>query len=153
MEPHEAVLTTLLDHEVTFCAVGEGAREAEERISLRTGARIAPPAEADFALALGGDSGGRLRELKRGTLEEPAEGATAVWAVRRLSDHGHLTLALSGPGVFGERTVRIEGLTASEVEAILLFRSDYPRGVDAYLVDGRGMMIGLPRSTRLRVVP
>lgn len=143
-------LTVLLDHEATFAVVGEGAREAGERLALETGASVVPLPEADFALALGGGFDGALGELKRGTLEAPAEGATAFYAVRRLSERGPLTLHLSGPGVPGERAVAVEGLAEGEVGAILETRAGYPLGVDVYLVDRDGAAVGLPRSTRVR---
>lgn len=149
---YEAVLTTLLDHEVTFCVVGEDAREAEDRLSSGTGARTASLGDADFVLVLGGDSDGGLQKMRRGTLEEPADGATAIYVVRRLSDQGPLKLVLSGPGVPDERIVGVEGLADIEVVAIGESRSGYPMGVDVYLVDGGGTLVGLPRSTGVGVV-
>lgn len=150
---HELVLTTLLDREVSFCAIGGRAREVEERLVLATGARIAALSEADFLLVLGGGSGGRVLELKRGTLEEPAEGATAIYAVERLGGREPLTLSLSGPGVPGERTVTVGGLERAEAEAIRESRSSYPLGVDVYLTDLAGIVVGLPRSTPVGLVP
>jgi len=151
--PAEAVLLTLVDHEVSFCAVGEGAREFEERLSLRAGARVSSPREADFAFMLGEDRRGFLPLLKRGTLEEPASGATAVYAVRRLSmSRSICTVRVSGPGVPGERLLGVEGLADPELGEIVKTRSGYPLGVDVYLVDDRGMVVGLPRSARLEVV-
>jgi alpha-D-ribose 1-methylphosphonate 5-triphosphate synthase subunit PhnH len=145
------VALTFLDHEVTFCAVGSEAEEARQRIAGATGARIVPAAEADFALISGGDSGGTLARLKRGTLERPESGATAVYAVERL-DSGPLTLELSGPGIPGERRLGVEGLPATEVRAFRESRADYPLGVDVYLVDEAGRVAGLPRSTRVGVI-
>lgn len=150
---YEIVLRILLDHEVAFSAIGRGAWQAEERLALATGASIVSPEEADFVLVLGGDSGGRMPGLKRGTLEEPANGATAVYAVGKLTkEQGPLTVSLSGPGVPGERLVGIDALARDELEAIRESRSGYPVGVDVYLVDGEGRVVGLPRTTRLEVV-
>lgn len=148
----EVVLLMLLDGEVTFRALGPGAPEAEGRLVRETGARTAPLSEADFVLVLGGNSGGALRDLKRGTLEAPEEGATAVYAVERLSERGTLTLVLSGPGVPEERVLGVEGLALEEVEEIQESRAAFPLGVDVYLVDGSGLVAGLPRSTRVEAV-
>lgn len=147
----EVALLALLDGEVSFSAFGPGARGAEERIVRETGARAARIPEADFVLILGGDSSGLLGDLKRGTLEAPEGGATAVYAVESLSG-GPLTLGLSGPGVLGRRTLRVEGLRHKEAEEIRASRASYPLGVDVYLVDDAGLVAGLPRSTSLEVI-
>lgn len=152
VEAYESVLETLLDHEVTFAAVGEGASEMQRKLSLGTGARVVLLREADFALALGGDLRGGLLKLKRGTLEDPADGATAVYSVERLTVRGPLTLSLSGPGVPEGRTVGVEGLAEGEVDGILEARVGYPMGVDVYLADREGTVVGLPRSTRVEEV-
>ena len=150
--PHwEAVALTLLDHEVSFCAVGGPMVSAQGRIARLTGSRVVPLSEAGFALVAGG-SGGEVSRLERGTLERPETGATVNFAVGRLSNAGPVTMKLSGPGVPGERTLGVEGLSVEEVEAIRESREDYPLGVDVYLVDGAGRVAGLPRSTRLEVV-
>lgn len=146
----EALALTLLDHEVTFCAVGVQMEEAE-RISDLTGSRIVPTEEADFALIAGG-SGAGISDLNRGTLERPEMGATAIFAVGGLSNSGTLTLRLSGPGIPDSRTLGVEGLSVEEAGGILETRQDYPLGVDVYLVDGAGQLAGLPRSTRLEII-
>lgn len=146
--PPETLALALLDHEVTFYALGE---EAGERLARETGARLSPLPEADFALISGGDSDGAVLGLGRGTLERPETGATAVYAVEQLGA-GPLTLGLSGPGISGERTLGVEGLSLGETEVIRESRADYPLGVDVYLVDRAGRVAGLPRSTRLEVV-
>lgn len=147
----EALGRTLLDHEVSFRAIGDEAIETGERLAGITGARAVPIAEADFALISGGDSAGAVLTLKRGELERPEWGATAIYTVEELSNTGSLALKLTGPGVPGARTLGIEGLSATEVEGIRESRRDYPLGVDVYLVDGAGRVAGLPRSTRLEV--
>ena len=149
----ESVARTLLDHEVTFCTAGAEAQELQEHLETTTGARSAPAHEADFALIPAGPEGGSVAgELKRGTLEQPELGATAIYAVEELSTTGTLNLRLTGPGISGERTLGVEGLATSEVEAIRESRAAYPLGVDVYLLDGAGRMAGLPRSTNLEVV-
>jgi alpha-D-ribose 1-methylphosphonate 5-triphosphate synthase subunit PhnH len=92
-----------------------------------------------------------VSKLRRGTLEHPERGATAIYAVEELSNVGTVSLKLTGPGVSGSRTLGLEGLAATEAAAIREIRQDYPLGVDVYLVDGAGRVAGLPRSTRLEV--
>jgi alpha-D-ribose 1-methylphosphonate 5-triphosphate synthase subunit PhnH len=151
-EALEAVAIALLDHEVAFCAAGPRAGELEKRVSRTTGARAVPVPEADFALVSGGDSGGAVLDLKRGSLERPETGATAIYAVGRLSGAGPLTFELYGPGVPGTRTLGVADLSPAEARSIRENRSDYPLGVDVYLVDEAGRIASLPRSTRLEVI-
>ena len=148
--PLEAVARTLLDQEVTFCAIGERAGEVEDRVSRVTGARLAAATEAGFALVSGGDSAGAVLGLERGTLEHPERGATAIYAVETLSDTGTLSLELSGPGVPATRTLGVAGLAAEEIRVIRDTRLDYPLGIDVYLIDDSGRVAGLPRSTQLK---
>jgi len=151
LAPHERILVALLDHEVSFCAVGKGARRVEERLASGTGARIVPLSEADFALFLG-SPGRALLELKRGTLEDPEKGATAICTVNNISGRGSLAIRLSGPGVLGTRLVRVGGIAVEELGTIWETRAGYPQGVDLYLVDHGGQVLGLPRSVELEVV-
>lgn len=145
----EAVALTLLDHEVTFCVVGEGSPTAE-RLSKQTGARAVPLPEADFAPVY--EPGDAASRMKRGEPERPELGATAIYIVESLSDFGTVNLRLSGPGMPDERSLGVAGLPLSEVEAIRESRAGYPLGVDVYLVDPAGRLAGLPRSTRLEVI-
>lgn len=148
--PDTALLYALLDHETSFGTIGVEP-EIAERLSRDTGARFLSPEEADFVLVRGGDSKGALVRMKRGNLEEPHMGATAIFAVQRLSSCGPLTLELSGPGVAGQRTLGIEGIATSEIVALRESRAEYPRGVDVYMVGDAGTVVALPRSTRLDV--
>ena len=155
MDLLESVARTLLDHEVTFCTTGAKARALQEHLEITTSARPAPAPEADFALISPGpddDTEGVAGKLKRGTLEQPELGATAIYEVEELSTTGTITLRLTGPGISGERMLGVEGLPEPEIEAIRESRAAYPLGVDVYLLDGAGRIAGLPRSTKLEVV-
>lgn len=159
----EAALRVLLDREVTFAVIGDNSAETDVslagRLADETGAGVAPVSGADFLLVLGA-SVGCLAEAKRGTLEEPSEGATAVCAVGRLGTDGgasadalaDVSLRLSGPGIEGESTLFVGGMEIVDAEAIRQSRAYYPLGVDVYLVDEAGFVAGLPRSTRVEVV-
>lgn len=82
-------MLTLLDVEVTFCVLEpDGARELEERLLDAAGVCTAPVEEANFALIPGGDSDGLMLDLRRGTLEAPETGATAIYGVKRLAEYG-----------------------------------------------------------------
>lgn len=124
------ILATLVDHEVRLAEVDDPAW-----------------ATADFAVIRDGSSGGRLADLRQGSLEDPAEGATAVYEMREVG-RGPLALRLTGPGVGpAPRTLALDGLDPDEVAHIQRTRSRYPRGVDVVFVDPEGRCACLPRST------
>ena len=147
----DGLALTLLDGEVSFHAPGAGGGFGE-RVARATGARLVPLPTADFAFFWSGGAEG-LKDMKRGTLEAPEEGATAVVLVERLSpEGGEVVLELSGPGVPGMRTLGVDGFTRGAAEAMRESRVGYPLGVEVYLIDGAGRVAGLPRSTGVEVV-
>lgn len=104
---------------------------------------------ADFAVIRDGSSRGRLAELRQGSLEDPAEGATAIYELREVG-RGPVVLRLTGPGVGPTpRTLALDGLDPQELVHIQQTRSSYPRGVDVVFVDPQGRCACLPRSTSL----
>ena len=124
------ILATLIDHEVRLAELGDPAWGT-----------------ADFAVIRDGSSGGRLGDLRQGSLEDPAQGATAIYELRGVG-HGPLALQLTGPGVGpAPRILSLDGLDPDEVAHIQRTRSRYPRGVDVIFVDREGRCACLPRST------
>jgi alpha-D-ribose 1-methylphosphonate 5-triphosphate synthase subunit PhnH len=155
-----AVVSTLVDHEVTFCGDDEAVLSALERESRLDEASF----ETADVVLVDGHTDGRVTDAKRGTLKEPSGGATLVYAVEALTestDEGDaeprddtvdpLELAVSGPGVPGRRTFGVDGLPPEEVAAIASAQSTYPRGVDVYVAaDDR--VAALPRSVDVELV-
>lgn len=105
--------------------IGAEMSAVQERLTSATGARTTPPSQADFALISAAEADGEVLNLKRGTLERSENGATAIYALERLSTDGPLTLELSGPGVFGQRRLGVEGLSATEAQAIQSSRAPW----------------------------
>lgn len=155
-----AVAATLVDHEVTFHTADDGLREALEAEGRYE------PAEPTAADVVHADGVPRwdVRELRRGTLVEPSDGATAIYRVDALASDAAepgdvgTTVRLSGPGVptdgsgadGGGRRLGV-GLPAAECAAVAEAGSTYPRGVDAILAtDDR--VAAIPRSVGLEVV-
>jgi alpha-D-ribose 1-methylphosphonate 5-triphosphate synthase subunit PhnH len=143
-----AVAATLVDHEVTVHTPDESLRAA-----LAASGRLAAadPTDADVVHADGVPSWD-VRDLDRGSLVEPSDGATVVYRVEQVSPKpggGTTRLHLSGPGVPGTRAVSV-GLPAEEIEAVADAQSTYPRGVDAILTAGN-RVVALPRSVTLEV--
>ncbi len=146
--PHEpaahAVIATLVDHEVTFCGDDETVLTALEHESRLDEA----PFETADVVLVDGPTDGRVTDAKRGTLKEPSEGATIVYAVTRVTDapseNDCLELAVSGPGVQGTRTFGVD-ISSDEVAAIKEAQSTYPRGVDVYFT-AADRVVSLPRA-------
>jgi hypothetical protein len=52
----------------------------------------------------------------------------------------------------GRRLVGVDGVDAGVFVALSQVNAAFPVGVDAWLLDGDGALVGLPRSAAIRVV-
>ena len=161
-----AAMMTLLDKEVTFAIAANGTWLAQQDtatqwVAVRSGASVAPPEYAAFALFWHGTSNGLLSQLSVGTLTEPEMSATAFYSVEQISptigelsdeerSDGWLRLELSGPGIQSVHTLQVAGLERAELQYIGNARRGYPLGVDVYLIDTVGRCVGLPRTTSIK---
>ncbi len=158
-------LLTLLDRETSFIlAAREQWLAPTEPIMqwmvLRSGANIAPPDQAAFALFCDQSGSELITQLNRGTLLEPECSATAIYCIEQLTQGGEETerpeqgmrLELRGPGIEKRHIVDVLGLSDTHLQSIIAARRGYPLGTDVYLVDDTGRCIGLPRTTRIRVI-
>ena len=159
-------MMTLLDKEVTFVLSANGTwlaphDAATQWVAIRSGASVASPESATFALFCTGTSHGLLTQLDVGTLSEPEASATAFYCVEHVSDvveplgdeerrDSWLRLELSGPGIKDMQSISIAGLEREELQHIIKTRQGYPLGVDIYLIDAIGRCVGLPRTTRIK---
>lgn len=135
------VVATLVDHEVTLVELNE-----------TPDGHASGWATADFVVVRGGSSHGRLLEVRRGSLEEPADGATVIYEVAEVG-RGPLVLQVAGPGVGPTpKCVAVDGLDPEEVTAFTQTRAGYPRGVDVILLDRAGRCVCLPRSVSVEQV-
>ncbi|MFW6435517.1 MAG: phosphonate C-P lyase system protein PhnH [Halovenus sp.] len=146
-----AVLATLVDHEVTCWTPDETLRTALENEGRLTAVDhteasiVHAPAPAECP----------VRDLKRGSLKEPSNGATVVYRVETLTADPKLaddvtTLALSGPGIPGQRQLGVLGFSPTTARALADAQSTYPRGVDAVLTTERSIA-AVPRAVELEV--
>ena len=91
----------LLDSEVTFCAVGEGAIEAQEYIAKLTYAKNAPPEDADYIFILSCATDGEILDAikcsKAGTLVDPHKSATIICEAKSVTEGK--TMHIAGPGI------------------------------------------------------
>lgn len=140
-----SLLLALADQEVSIAV--SGADETVARFaSLGTGARLAEPGSASYVLSIG-DPGELLLDLGRGTPEAPEAGATVIVAVNSLAEGQ--AWELRGPGVAGSAHLRVSGLAISTLAARAVACSEYPLGIDLFLVDSGGRLAGLPRTTTI----
>ncbi len=143
-----ALLRVLADREVSIALYGsdpEGVRLAGDE----TGSRVVGLNEADYVFATS-DPGATASELKRGLPETPEDGATLVVSVDSVAG-GDLVLGLRGPGIDGERVVRVAGISTALIDARNGACAAYPLGIDLFLVDREGACVGLPRTTVVRI--
>ncbi|MBV8836455.1 MAG: phosphonate C-P lyase system protein PhnH [Alphaproteobacteria bacterium] len=144
-----AIALTLCDHDTQIWldaplaavpAVGEWLR-------FHTAARLtAEPTGAAFAFVAGAQALPPFEAFNPGTLEYPDRSTTIVVAVA--SFHEGAQLVLCGPGIAGERAIRVAGLPPDILARLAENRRLFPRGVDLLLVCGSEIM-ALPRTTRV----
>ncbi len=160
-----SILDVFIDHQTSYFidfrpddAAPTASRGAALASSFLNGTRAPHASEADFVVFWDGSSGGGIRELKRGNLEYPDEGATAVYMVDAIlgadepaEDPGNpFVFQASGPGIpSGKGRYSIRGLDPREIGMIAEANGGFPLGVDVLFVDTRGNVAGLPRSSKI----
>jgi alpha-D-ribose 1-methylphosphonate 5-triphosphate synthase subunit PhnH len=131
-----------------------GAPDWEQGICHATGALAADVAEASLVALYGPTEPTMISHLRRGSAQAPEDGAKVGLGCDALvaDGPGEVTLELSGPGVHGRIRLGVNGLTSDVFKALQAANGKFPAGVDTWLVDKRGQVAGLPRSTRQVVV-
>jgi alpha-D-ribose 1-methylphosphonate 5-triphosphate synthase subunit PhnH len=125
-----------------------------DRICRATGATAAAAPDASLLAVYGTADPADIRRLRRGSALAPEDGAKVGLACRRLTEGGpgEVTLELAGPGVPGARRLGVDGIGPAVFEALAEANAQFPAGIDVWLVDDRGRVAGLPRSTTEAVV-
>lgn len=154
--PAQAAAECLMDHEVGFSVTGWIAGDTfPKAIETTTGARPVPLNEADFIFVNGPTSHGQVRHAKRGTPEYPDGGATLFYCLDTAGADvaERFLVRFSGPGIAeaGGIAPEMHGLALTEFDALRRINDDYPLGVDVFLIGESGGVMGLPRSTRIKV--
>jgi len=137
-----AVLATLMDGEVTL-ADPHGQIAATDWPLLRS--VPASPEKSRYVVA----DGCRPPDFQPmlGTLVAPELGATVLLTVDGVGK-GALSLALSGPGIDGRRTLCLAGLHPDWLAKRADWTCSFPLGVDLLLCDAH-RLAALPRTTRI----
>lgn len=154
--PCLAPLMALVSHDTPFSVVGEDAAAVCEAMTRATFGRTTTPDEAALVTVLEGaviDP----NILRHGTDLRPDAGCQVALAVDGsliTSGNDDAFLSVAGPGVPGTRCIAIDS-KASELMRLAQFLSQRieqpPRGFDAWLIDRHGAVVGVPRTSRLRI--
>ncbi len=131
-----------------------GSPSWQARICRATGASPAGLAEASLVAIYGPADPQAVSLLRRGSAAAPEDGAKVGLACAALTEGGpgETTIELSGPGVPGRARLGVDGVRRDVFDALRAANAMFPAGVDVWLVDERGRVAGLPRSTRQAVV-
>ena len=160
----EMTVRTLVDQAVSFAVSGSKEQQATRWVSLQTHSHPTTLEKANFVLvpdvansALCRD--GILRAFE-GTLVEPELGATILLACGAIAGN-RIPGDELGPVEPGDKTYRFEvkGPGVQETHVFYADRIDwyearneradeYPCGIDIFLVDEEGHIVGIPRTTK-----
>lgn len=153
--PGLVVPLALADVDVRVEVVGEGAGHWVELLAVATGARRGPLEAAEILVHLGPGGEHTIRRARRGRPEAPEEAARLALGCRELRSDpstAQVVLELSGPGIPGQRYVGLDGIRPAVIAARNEVCEAFPAGVDTWIVDDHHRVLGLPRSTRARMV-
>ena len=134
-----AVLLTLADHETPIHLAGDAdSRAVRDWLAFHTGAPIADPSQADFAIGTWADLM-PLDQYRTGTAAYPDRSVTLIVLHQGLTAKG---ISLCGPGI--ETTAH---LTLPDARFLDFNAARFPLGIDMVLTDG-ARLAAVPRSTR-----
>jgi alpha-D-ribose 1-methylphosphonate 5-triphosphate synthase subunit PhnH len=156
--PALTILKTLCDHRVSF-SLGAASETPEwiRYLELNLAAPFQPVEKADYVLFDGPEFDARFARLNRGSLEFPEKSATALICVGQLSEEQEesegpaCTLLLAGPGVRGQIRLTAAGLDPEYMTERQKTIRYYPMGVDLFLVDRKGKVAGIPRTSTVEM--
>jgi alpha-D-ribose 1-methylphosphonate 5-triphosphate synthase subunit PhnH len=141
----------LLNADVSFY-LDDYNEEATQYLVVNTASSKTAASEADFLFISGLEGISPIREAKTGTPQYPEGGATIIVEVEKISSDifpNALSLALSGPGILGQKTVYAKGLDTAMLEEIQIKNQEFPLGVDVIVVDPQDMLFCIPRTTKI----
>jgi alpha-D-ribose 1-methylphosphonate 5-triphosphate synthase subunit PhnH len=147
LAPAAAAVALALCDADTPVWLDEAAAPAAAWLRFHGGCRIVPDAAlAAFVFAM--RHAPAMATLDAGQDPYPDRAATLVLAVAGFGTGS--ALRLSGPGIPGTASVRVEGLAEDFLAERAANHAKFPRGVDCILVAGQQAMC-LPRTTRLEI--
>lgn len=153
------LLLMLLDHEISLAILPAlFADELSDLLVRRTRVAIAAPDAADVVVvdvrSVEPDLlAALLKSLRRGSLQYPDDSATLVILVDSLAPDTTApdAFSLTGPGIATATPVvaALPGFSPALLTAREQVVERYPMGVDIFVLDTHGRLLGLPRTTRI----
>jgi alpha-D-ribose 1-methylphosphonate 5-triphosphate synthase subunit PhnH len=139
-----AVLATLMDGEATLADPHQKIAAGDWPLLQ---ARRGTPEAARYVVI----DGCRAPDFQPavGCLESPEFGATLLIEVTAVGD-GPLVMELIGPGINGQRSLRLDGLHADWLEQRAEWVASFPLGVDILFFDTK-RIVALPRTTHAAI--
>jgi alpha-D-ribose 1-methylphosphonate 5-triphosphate synthase subunit PhnH len=133
----------------------EDARGWSRVLAAATGAHEVTVDEAAMVAALEPLDTDVITALRRGDALHPELGARLVMSCRSFdaSDGSEsVTLELTGPGIDDSRHLTVGDLPAEVFTTLATVNAEFPAGIDTWLVSPAGTVVGLPRTTSMRVI-
>lgn len=146
LETAAALLLALLDPSTSLAIEGQP-NQNFDWLYVATGAPVASVAEADFVLSTH-DLAGVIAAAKRGTPEQPEQGATVIFAGPD-TVAAKVTATISGPGIEQPRKMAVP-MSDAAIEARAVANVAYPMGIDIVITRG-DQLLAFPRSTQIRL--
>jgi phosphonate C-P lyase system protein PhnH len=166
--PAVAAMLILADVDVAVAVVTDGTPELEPWRDVVTGVSGATPAaigNAEVVVVLGALSPDLLHALRRGSREHPELGARLIVSCRIITEcrdagahyaaelDGAVRLMWNRPGCTASSMLLVTGPSLEALEALAHVNDQSPTGIDTWLVDDDGIVVAIPRGSKLHVQP
>lgn len=152
LSPYLAGLAlTLLDNEVSY-HIHHGAEPDFSFMEMYTMSKRTDAHQCDY-LFTDGEQLSRISHLRKGELQFPDRSCTVLCSIREINDKPFAAstayLRLTGPGIRNENVLYVQGLSKEILTEWREANSEFPLGIDWFLVDDQGHFCAIPRSTRM----
>ena len=153
-------LLAMLGHGSPFAVLGDSDTYWAALTTHTTGARAVNVGEASYVAVLGAATTSTFAEIPTGSNARPDFAAhVAIGIDGALVDShefddeqaNHLRLSLRGPGVPDERAICVVDPDAYLLDLLAARPQPGPCGFDIWILDPRGRLVGIPRSSSLHI--
>ena len=150
---HAAALTgfALLNPDASYFIAGENANAIAGYLLINTASQQAEISVADYVFIPEGYFSEDLYGARTGTPTYPEDSTTLIVGCELISERPHgnsLQFTLQGPGVDGEATVFVSGISPDLLDFAKEQNSEYPLGLDLIITDSYNNVICVPRSNK-----